>query len=130
MQILAVCSIYGTVTHTHTFTHTLTGAVCCRHIKYPPLTDRISSVCFTLFTAILFKSLISCIIEQPCLYEPAVALCVCVLVCVCFTSWTCFPLVGVTALRDFKKRHEQNKRNNFIVITFIVSQQNNSSVRV
>lgn len=44
-------------------THRSKGDFCWRHINHLPL--RISSVCFTLFTAILLRSLISCIIEQP-----------------------------------------------------------------
>lgn len=50
--------------HTHTPTQR-TGDFCLRHIRYCLPTVRISFVCFTLFTAILSKSLISCIIEQP-----------------------------------------------------------------
>lgn len=65
-----------------------------KHIKHLPLIVRISSVCFTLFIAILLKSLISCIIEQPVyMSQPGCDGCV----SVCVVGWTSFHFTDVIA---------------------------------
>ena len=75
-----------------------TGDFCLRAIKHLPLIVGIGSVCFTLFTAILLKSLISCIIEQPVyMSQSGCDGSVCVCVCESVDGWTGFHLTDVMA---------------------------------
>lgn len=60
-----------------------TGDFCLGYINHLPLILPISSLCFTLFTAIPLNSLISCIIKQPVYISQSGSddsLCVCVFV--------------------------------------------------
>lgn len=75
-----------------TRTHRYKGRRFLFETHYLPLIVRISSVCFTLFTAILLRSLISCIIEQP-VYKSQAGCDGCVRV----VGWTSFQLADVMA---------------------------------
>lgn len=96
--------------------------LCWRHIKHLPLIAWISSVCFTLFAAILLKSLISCVIEQP-VYtsQPGCDGCVC---------WTSFHLTDVMVFWNQSGGTLRYGRNNFKLLVDGRYKRNDGSAAV